>query len=185
MVHNLQSRIYKVRVKSSHSWHEWRQLPGKSLRGLLTSTYFILFCQYAQIDVVAMLQHVWCGTVMMHQKCCVPPAFLHQLLERDQFTGRNFQEKAISASTAPLGLRPVGCHQRIIRLTLKNKKIFLLWALSLTGCNEITAIWDGWNSFGRWLGGGSLEGMDVPWQGDELHDLIGVFHLQYLWLLDY
>lgn len=53
------------------------------------------------------------------------------------------------------------------------------------GRNEITTIWDGWNSFGRCLGGGSLEGTAVPWQGDELHDLIGVFHLQYLWLPDY
>lgn len=78
-----------------------------------------------------------------------------------------------------------GCSQSIVRLTAEDKDIFLLWMWSLTGRNEITTIWDGWNSFGRRQGGGSLEGMAVPRQGDELHNLIGVFHLWYLWLPDY
>lgn len=29
---------------------------------------FLLPCQHAQMDVVVMLQHVWCGTIMVHQK---------------------------------------------------------------------------------------------------------------------
>ena len=200
MVRNLQSRIYKVQVKSSHSRHEWRQVVGRRLRGLPTSIYFLLPRQYAEMDVVAMLQHVWCGAVMVHQKSCVPPAFLHWLLERAQLAGRNFQERAIAARATLLGLGPVGagtaavcsgapaleeemailykgCRQSIVRLTLEDEEIFLLWTRSLIGCNEITAICNGWNSFGRCLGGGSLEGTATPWQGDELHDLIGVFHL--------
>lgn len=43
----------------------------------------------------------------MHQKSCVPPAFLHQLLERAQLAGRDLQERAVIASTAPRGLGPV------------------------------------------------------------------------------
>lgn len=57
------------------------------------------------------------------------------------------------------------CRQSIISLSPEDKEIFLLWTWSLTGCNEITAICNGWKSFGSCPGGGSLEGMAVPWQG--------------------
>lgn len=151
-----------------------------------------------------MLWHAWHRVAMMHQtrkrvkKGHFPAAFLHQFLERDQLTGRDWQDSTVTACTKAAQLLALilqlwkGRWQLRTQITdrassgwLESEAIFLLWSPSLTRCNAICIIWNGWNSSGRGLEGGSLEGMAVSWQGDELHDLIGVFHLQYLWLPDY
>lgn len=94
---------------------------------------------------------------------------------------------AVWSSAAPLdgemAIRYEECCQSIICLT-PEKEIFLLWTWSLTGFSEIIAICDGLKSFGS-CPGGSLDRMAVPWQGEDLHDLIGILHLQYLYFHDY
>lgn len=146
---------------------------------------------------------------MGQSRCTVSHLHFHNGCWRGESLQARFsRNRLLAASTAPLGFGPgrcwhhtacssapaldgemaimyEECHQSIISLTPEEKEIFLLWTWSLTGCDEITAICDGWKSFGSCPGGGSLEGMAVPWQGDYLHNPIGILPLQYLCLHDY
>lgn len=131
-------------------------------------------------------------------RCTVPHLLYHNGCWRDESFQAGFSRNGLlSASTAPLGFGPgrcwhhtvcssapailyEECHQSIISLTPEEKEIFLLWTGSLTGCNEITTICNSWKSLGGCPGGGSLEGMAVPWQGDDLHNPVGILPLQYV-----
>lgn len=88
-------------------------MAGRRIRGLPTCTYFsfpvnmhrrMLGSCSSMCDV----EQSWCTRRGRRKKGCDPPAFLHCLLERAQPTGRNFQERAVTASAAPLGLGLVG-----------------------------------------------------------------------------